>query len=47
LGFEHFATNAILLNGSIAALAVSLEAPGGSKTGAPTEVLYIAPLVSV
>ena len=46
-GFEHFATNAILLNGSIAALAVSLEAPGGSKTGAPTEVLYIAPLVSV
>ncbi|WOI38330.1 anti-sigma factor [Alteromonas sp. CI.11.F.A3] len=46
-GFEHFATNAILLDGSIAALAVSLEAPGGSKTGAPTEVLYIAPLVSV
>ncbi len=46
-GLEHLATNAILLNGRIAALAVSLEAPGGSKTGAPTEVLYIAPLVSV
>ncbi|WP_421132357.1 anti-sigma factor [Alteromonas sp. A079] len=37
----------ILLDSSIAALAVSLEEPGGSKTGAPTEVLYIAPLVSV
>lgn len=46
-GLEHLTTNAILLDGSIAALAVSLEAPGGSKTGAPTEVLYIAPLVSV
>ena len=37
----------ILLSQSIAALAVSLEAPGGSVTGAPTEVLYIAPIVSV
>ena len=37
----------ILLSQSIAALAVSLEAPGGSVTGAPTEVLYIAPRVSV
>ena len=37
----------ILLDQSIAALAVSLEAPGGSVTGAPTEVLYIAPIVSV
>ena len=36
-----------LLDQSIAALAVSLEAPGGSVTGAPTEVLYIAPIVSV
>lgn len=37
----------ILLDSSIAALAVSLEAPGGSKTGSPTEVLYIAPILSV
>ncbi len=37
----------ILLSQSIAALAVSLEAPGGSVTGTPTEVLYIAPIVSV
>lgn len=37
----------ILLSQSIAALAVSLEAPGGSVAGAPTEVLYIAPIVSV
>jgi anti-sigma-K factor RskA len=37
----------ILLSQSIAALAVSLEAPGGSVTGSPTEVLYIAPIVSV
>ncbi|MEC8230272.1 MAG: anti-sigma factor [Pseudomonadota bacterium] len=37
----------ILLSQSIAALAVSLEAPGGSVTGAPTELLYIAPIVSV
>ncbi|QDG39537.1 hypothetical protein FJN14_14150 [Alteromonas mediterranea] len=37
----------ILLSQNIAALAVSLEAPGGSVTGAPTEVLYIAPIVSV
>ena len=37
----------ILLDQSIMALAVSLEAPGGSVTGAPTEVLYIAPIVSV
>jgi len=41
------ATPDILLDQSIAALAVSLEAPGGSVTGAPTEVLYIAPIVSV
>ena len=41
------ATPDILLGQSIAALAVSLEAPGGSVTGAPTEVLYIAPIVSV
>ena len=41
------ATPDILLNQSIMALAVSLEAPGGSATGAPTEVLYIAPIVSV
>ncbi len=37
----------ILLSQSIAALAVSLEAPGGSVTGSPTEVLYSAPIVSV
>jgi len=41
------ATPDILLDQSIAALAVSLEAPGGSVTGSPTEVLYIAPIVSV
>ena len=41
------ATPDILLDESIAALAVSLEAPGGSVTGVPTEVLYIAPIVSV
>jgi len=41
------ATPDILLDRSIAALAVSLEAPGGSVTGSPTEVLYIAPIVSV
>ena len=41
------ATPDILLDQSIAALAVSLEAPGGSVTVAPTEVLYIAPIVSV
>lgn len=41
------ATPDILLSQSIAALAVSLEAPGGSVTGSPTEVLYIAPIVSV
>ncbi|MCU7555339.1 anti-sigma factor [Alteromonas sp. ASW11-19] len=41
------ATPAILLRPDIAALAVSLEPPGGSPTGAPTEVLYISPLVSV
>lgn len=41
------ATPDILLDQSIMALAVSLEAPGGSVTGAPTEVLYIAPIVSV
>ena len=31
----------------IAALAVSLEPNGGSPTGAPTEVLYIAPISAV
>lgn len=41
------ATPDILLDQRIAALAVSLEAPGGSVTGTPTEVLYIAPIVSV
>ncbi|WP_218312678.1 anti-sigma factor [Alteromonas antoniana] len=40
-------TPAILLQPAIAALAVSLEPPGGSPTGAPSEVLYISPLVSV
>lgn len=38
---------AILLSPDITALAVSLEPPGGSPTGVPTEVLHIAPLVSV
>ncbi|MEC8417409.1 MAG: anti-sigma factor, partial [Pseudomonadota bacterium] len=47
LGGDSRATPSILLDKSIAALAVSLEAPGGSVTGSPTEVLYIAPIVSV
>lgn len=47
LGGDSRATPDILLDKSIAALAVSLEAPGGSVTGSPTEVLYIAPIVSV
>lgn len=36
-----------LLSQRIVTLAVSLEAPGGSVTGEPTEVLYIASIVSV
>lgn len=40
-------TPAILLNNSVSALAVSLEPPGGSPTGSPTEVLYISPLNAV
>ena len=47
LGSDSRVTPDILLNDSIAALAVSLEEPGGSTTGSPTEVLYIAPIVSV
>jgi len=47
LGGDSRATPDILLDKNIAALAVSLEAPGGSVTGSPTEVLYIAPIVSV
>lgn len=47
LGADSRATPSILLDNSIAALAVSLEEPGGSVTGSPTEVLYIAPIVSV
>ncbi len=38
---------AILLNNAISALAVSLEPPGGSPTGSPTEVLYVSPLNAV
>ncbi|AUC89401.1 hypothetical protein CW735_15385 [Alteromonas sp. MB-3u-76] len=47
MGGDSRVTPDILLDSSIAALAISLEAPGGSKTGAPTEVLYIAPILSV
>jgi anti-sigma-K factor RskA len=47
LGGDSRNTPDILLDSSIAALAISLEEPGGSKTGSPTEVLYIAPILSV
>ena len=47
LGSDSRNTPDILLDSSIAALAISLEEPGGSKTGSPTEVLYIAPILSV
>lgn len=47
LGSDSRNTPDILLDSSIAALAISLEDPGGSKTGSPTEVLYIAPILSV
>ena len=30
----------------VKAIAVSREAPGGSVTGAPAEVLYVTPLLS-
>lgn len=47
LGNKALPTPDILLDSSITALAVSLEQPGGSVTGAPTEVLFVAPLLSV
>ncbi len=37
----------LLFSDNISALAVSKEPPGGSPTGKPTEVLYIAPLFRV
>ncbi len=46
-GRASLARNPLFDRVDVAALAVSLEPPGGSPTGSPTEVLYTAQLVTL